>query len=110
MHAIQHKQDKIVRDQQSAEIPVSLINGVFDSSTARNMLTDLLEKQTQHFKLRNWKSQVNKECCDTPSVAQIEKLDDAKTLFSELCQEAKLLNKDLVIKSQVYIEFADRSA
>ena len=109
MHAIQHKQDPVVRDQQSAETPVSLINGVFDSSTAKSMLTDLLEKQAQHFKLRNWKSQVNRECCDQQSLAQIKKLQDARTLFSELCQEAQMLNKDLVIKSQVYIEFTERN-
>ncbi len=90
-----------------ANQPVEIVSGTFARDDARELLMNIVNKQINTYKIRNWGKTVNyEECCDD-SMRKINELQSMKEQLESMLTEARMLNKNVRIKSSFEIELAD---
>jgi hypothetical protein len=84
---------------------ISLIEGNYTPSEAKEMLLDLYHKNINFNKVKNFSSQIRFGEDDELAVERIENLTKAVNYLTELLKDAKAENKNLVIKSVIEISY-----
>ena len=84
---------------------ISLIEGNYTPSEAKEMLLDLYNKNINFNKVKNFSSQIRFGEDDELAVERIENLTKAVNYLTELLKDAKAENKKLVIKSVIEISY-----
>ena len=108
MQAIQYQRENASTDQQQSGKTMELINGTFEANEVREMLFALMNRQINSYKIKNWKSQVNKESADDECMTRMSELNEIKRVLSELCDEAQIRRKDVRIRSHFTLELVEK--
>ncbi|RBA28885.1 hypothetical protein [Flavobacterium tibetense] len=84
---------------------ISLIEGNYSPSEAKEMLLDLYHKNINFNKVKNFSSQIRFGEDDKTAVENIENLTKAVNYLNQLLKDAQAENKNLVIKSVIEIAY-----
>lgn len=84
-----------------------LIDGVFDHNDAKEILFNVFTSKIQFHELKNFSTLERSGKTDEIAVKRIPELKQNVLNMNEWIEEAKKLNKKLVISSEISISFAD---
>ena len=84
---------------------ISLIEGSYTPSEAKEVLLDLYNKNINFNKVKNFSSQIRFGEDDELAVERIENLTKAVNYLTQLLKDAQAENKNLVIKSVIEIAY-----
>lgn len=84
---------------------ISLIEGNYTPSEAKEMLLDLYNKNINFNKVKNFSSQVRFGEDDEMALEHIENLTKSVNYLTQLLKDAQVENKNLVIKSVIEIAY-----
>jgi hypothetical protein len=84
---------------------INLINGHFNANDANEILMDLYIKNIQFNKVKNFSSQIRFGNDDSEAVSRVEELKSNLLVISTIINEAKQLNKNVVINSFIEINY-----
>jgi hypothetical protein len=84
---------------------INLINGHFNANDANEILMDLYIKNIQFNKVKNFSSQIRFGNDDCEAVSRLEELKSNLLVISAIINEAKQLNKNVVINSFIEINY-----
>jgi hypothetical protein len=84
---------------------ISLIEGNYTPSEAKEILLDLYNKNINFNKVKNFSSQIRFGKDDIVAEENIEKLTKSVHFITQFLKEAELENKNLVIKSVIEISY-----
>lgn len=86
---------------------LNLIEGQFTATEAKEILVDVFINYINFYKLKNFSSQIRFDQDDDFAQNRILILRNELEKFESIVSEAKLLNKKLIIKSEIFISFGD---
>lgn len=84
---------------------INLINGQFDADGANEILMDLYTRNIQFNKVKNFSSQIRFGNDDLNALTRVQQLKENLSTIESIINEAKHLNKNLVINSFVEIKY-----
>lgn len=84
-----------------------LIDGVFEHTEAKEILFNVFSSKIQFHELKNFSTFERSGKSDETAIKRIPELKVNVQKVNELMEEAKKLNKKLIISSEVSISFAD---
>jgi extradiol dioxygenase family protein len=84
-----------------------LIDGVFEHNDAKEILFNVFTSKLQVHELKNFSTLERSGKTDETAVKRIPELKQNVLNMNEWIEEAKKLNKKLVISSEISISFAD---
>jgi hypothetical protein len=84
---------------------INLINGQFDAEAANEILMDLYTRNIQFNKVKNFSSQIRFGNEDLNALTRVQQLKENLSTIESIINEAKHLNKNLVINSFVEIKY-----
>jgi hypothetical protein len=84
---------------------INLINGHFNANDANEILMDIYIKNIQFNKVKNFSSQIRFGNDDFEAVSRVEELKSNLLVISTIINEAKQLNKNVVINSFIEINY-----
>jgi hypothetical protein len=84
---------------------INLINGHFNANDANEILMDLYIKNIQFNKVKNFSSQIRFGNDDSEAVSRVEELKSNLLVISNIINEAKQQNKNVVISSFIEINY-----
>lgn len=86
---------------------LNLIEGQFTAPEAKEILVDVFMNHINFYKLKNFSSQIRFDEDDDFAQNRIYILRNELEKFESITNEARLLNKKLIIKSEIYISHGD---
>jgi hypothetical protein len=84
---------------------INLINGHFNANDANEILMDLYTRNIQFNKVKNFSSQIRFGNEDLNALIRVQQLKENLSTIESIINEAKHLNKNLVINSFVEIKY-----
>jgi hypothetical protein len=84
-----------------------LIDGVFEHNDAKEILFNVFTSKIQFHELKNFSTTERSGKSDEIAVKRIPELKQNIQSVNEWIEEAKKLNKKLIISSEISISFAD---
>lgn len=85
---------------------LNLIEGQFTVPEAKEILVDIFMNNIKFYKLKNFSSQIRIDKDDEFAQNQILILKNELQKFESIAHEARILNKKLIIKSEIYISLS----
>ena len=82
---------------------LSLINGVYSSEEAKEILMNVFASKIQFHELKNLRSIVTRDTEDEISTLRVRQLKQAVDQFNELLKQAEENNLELAIQSSIQI-------
>jgi hypothetical protein len=82
---------------------LSLINGVYSSEEAKEILMNIFASKIQFHELKNLRSIVTRDTEDEISTLRVRQLKQAVEQFNELMKQAEENNLELAIQSSIQI-------
>jgi hypothetical protein len=82
---------------------LSLINGVYSSEEAKEILMNIFASKIQFHELKNLRSIVTRDTEDEISTLRVRQLKQAVDQFNELLKQAEENNLELAIQSSIQI-------
>ena len=82
---------------------LSLINGVYSSEEAKEILMNVFASKIQFHELKNLRSMVTRDTEDEISTLRVRQLKQAVEQFNELMKQAEENNLELAIQSSIQI-------
>lgn len=82
---------------------LSLINGVYSSEEAKEILMNVFASKIQFHELKNLRSIVTRDTEDEISTLRVRQLKQAVDQFNELLKQAEEYNLELAIQSSIQI-------
>jgi hypothetical protein len=82
---------------------LSLINGVYSSEEAKEILMNVFASKIQFHELKNLRSIVTRDTEDEISTLRVRQLKHAVDQFNELLKQAEENNLELAIQSSIQI-------
>ena len=82
---------------------LSLINGVYSSEEAKEILMNVFASKIQFHELKNLRSMVTRDTEDEISTLRVRQLKQAVDQFNELLKQAEENNLELAIQSSIQI-------
>jgi len=82
---------------------LSLINGVYSSEEAKEILMNVFASKIQFHELKNLRSIVTRDTEDEISTLRVRQLKQAVEQFNELMKQAEENNLELAIQSSIQI-------
>lgn len=82
---------------------LSLINGVYSSEEAKEILMNVFASKIQFHELKNLRSIVTRDTEDEISTLRVRQLKQAVDQFNELLMQAEENNLELAIQSSIQI-------
>jgi hypothetical protein len=84
-------------------LKLSLINGVYSSEEAKEILMNIFASKIQFHELKNLRSIVTRDTEDEISTLRVRQLKQAVDQFNELLKQAEENNLELAIQSSIQI-------
>jgi hypothetical protein len=84
-------------------LKLSLINGVYSSEEAKEILMNVFASKIQFHELKNLRSIVTRDTEDEISTLRVRQLKQAVEQFNELMKQAEENNLELAIQSSIQI-------
>jgi hypothetical protein len=84
-------------------LKLSLINGVYSSEEAKEILMNVFASKIQFHELKNLRSIVTRDTEDEISTLRVRQLKQAVDQFNELLKQAEENNLELAIQSSIQI-------